>query len=449
MVELRPSKIGMKRLALGLCLAGTVVVGCHSSSELPPGISPLAGLDPTLSTDDLEPFAAMIDGASAVGLGESVHTSGGYHQANYRLIRFLVESQGFRVITLETPRLDAEAATAYVATCAGTVGGALKSIFPVFASSTFQDLFAWACQYNQQHPGDPISFHGFDIQDPWSEGTALKSFFTKAAASDAAALSAALDTCDGVPFTSANDYRANPNAFTVSADAYMSCQSAVATTRAYLAAHNAELIAASSTDEVMLASMALRAIETWEDQIFFRSTDPARSLVARDQGMADTFMALRSLRFPTAKAILWAHDGHLMSHAQTAAGLFAEDGEMVMGTFLKEQLGDSYQAFALIGYQVDINWPGYAPTQCKELTPPTAPNAVENLLHALATPSLLIDLDFPGASTPFLDPALSYNLFDNDYDPPTVAMKPREQFRGLVYLDHSPAMQATQWSNCP
>lgn len=128
------------RTVLPLFVAG--LSACHSSTE----ITPLTSLDPTSPTDELKPFAQMVGDASVVGLGEGIHTSGGYHQAKYRLIRFLVEEMGFRVLTWETPRLDAAATTSYFATCSGTAdsSGALQGINGVFESTVVRDMLNWA-----------------------------------------------------------------------------------------------------------------------------------------------------------------------------------------------------------------------------------------------------------------------------------------------------------------
>ena len=51
-----------------------------ASTALLPGVYKLAGSEPGLPTGDLEPLRKLIGKASVVGLGESIHTSGGYYQ---------------------------------------------------------------------------------------------------------------------------------------------------------------------------------------------------------------------------------------------------------------------------------------------------------------------------------------------------------------------------------
>src|SRR5690349_13996770 len=70
--------------------------------EIVPGVHVLDGISPTLPYSDLQPFQAIVGDATVVALGESTHTSAGYYQAKSRLIRYMVEELGFRVVFLES-----------------------------------------------------------------------------------------------------------------------------------------------------------------------------------------------------------------------------------------------------------------------------------------------------------------------------------------------------------
>lgn len=437
-------------------LVVALVSACNSSSsqspKLPDGVTALTSTDPAAMTSDadLQPLVQMIGDATVVGLGESQHTSGGFHDVKSRLIRYLVENQGFRVFGLETPRLDAQPATDYVATCAGTVDDALKSIFPQHASTTMGDLFTWMCQYNQQHASDPVSFYGFDMQDPWAEGAALKAFFMKAAGTDGPTLASNLDLCDGVMYASRADYKAaNPSGVaTISSDQYMKCKNTVASTKSYLMTNQTALTAATSAAEFTLANMDLRAIDSWEDEAYDTANDVPKSYLDRDQAMADIFMALRALKFPDARTVLWAHNYHLANKVEAATGLRVY-GVKGMGSFLKEQLGESYQPFALTGYSVDLDWyMGPKVARCEYLSPPAAADSLETPLHALKQAALLVDLDAQNATKPLLDPNGTYSLGSIDTNI-LVDMVPHEQYRGLVYVDSSPPMNSVIWGPCP
>src|SRR5687768_2854314 len=153
---------------------------------LPAGVYELAGVAPTLPTTDLAPFRQIVGTTRFVALGESTHASTGYYQAKARLVRFMVEEMGFRVVVWETPWLDAQIATEYVRSCTGTPEAALSGMFTVWRDTSVRDLLRWLCEYNRGHPGDPVTFFGFDIQEPWRSAPAVRAFVQRAAPDQAA-----------------------------------------------------------------------------------------------------------------------------------------------------------------------------------------------------------------------------------------------------------------------
>ena len=89
----------------------------------------------------------------------------------------------------------------------------------------------------------------------------------------------------------------------------------------------------------------------------------------------------------------------------------------------------------LLAFDVAINWPevGVGP-----LDPPTAPDNIEVMLHDLGHDYLLLDLDFPGTSNPWLEPGRTYRIGTpaSGID----MLVPRQHYRGLFYLETSPMM---------
>src|ERR1700733_14445696 len=107
------------------------------AANLPANIYTYSGVDPQAITDDsdLAPIDKIIGKSTTVALGEGVHTSGGFHELKFRLIPHLVEPKGFRVPTMETPRITALPATNFLKGCATpgkldstALGNALGSI---------------------------------------------------------------------------------------------------------------------------------------------------------------------------------------------------------------------------------------------------------------------------------------------------------------------------------
>src|SRR5690349_3742906 len=87
---------------------------------LPDGVHALAGIDETLPDDDLAPLDAILGDARNVGLGESVHTTGGYTQAKLRVIKYLVEKKGFRALGWEWQRVNGQVVEDYIVGGKGT-----------------------------------------------------------------------------------------------------------------------------------------------------------------------------------------------------------------------------------------------------------------------------------------------------------------------------------------
>jgi erythromycin esterase-like protein len=144
--------------------------------------------------------------------------------------------------------------------------------------------------------------------------------------------------------------------------------------------------------------------------------------------MAYAFGVLRALRFPKAKTIVWAHNFHLAKGTITR--------KQTMGSYLAASLGKSYADIALVAHEVDIDWLRIG---CGPADPPF-PGSVEEILHALGEPALLVDLAFPGTQDPYIPPGvrgLGYYF-----------VNPAQLYNGVLYLDVSPKMTPLAWPSC-
>jgi erythromycin esterase len=371
-----------------------------------------------------------------VGLGESVHTSGGYSDAKVRIFRFLVEDHGFRAFAIESPRVDALLVTDYVETCSGDPTTVVtQGLFGVWANTAVLHLVEWMCSWNQMHPNDRVHFFGFDTQDPWGDGKELQMFLTAAVAnpSDAAALNMSLSSCDGATSgTVLNYYTMHPSGTTTITPAQLAaCGQALDAIDHVLATQGAALSARTSSASLEVAKINSIALRGWEGEMYHDPSNPqgdnnfGASFTARDQAMAQILLRIRALRYPGLKTAVWAHNGHISK--------LGSPGEWEnMGSALEAALADDYFTLALTGFNVEINWPG------QMAPPPPLPDSVEAMLHAFGRPYLLVDLTFPGTTMPFLMPNTSYDVA-GQLDVPTT------QYNGLLYLDHSPPMHALEW----
>lgn len=375
------------------------------------------GNDPALALDDLEPLRALIGKASVVGLGETIHTSGGYYRMKHRVFRFLVEKMGFRVFAFESPWENAEKVARYVASCSGNAGDAVtQGLFGVWASEEVRDLAQWMCNWNRTHknPKDRLHFFGFDIQQPKQDGPALIAFLGRIGipADDPAA--DGIRQCEGV------ERDLFPE---IPEEVHTQCMDALSWIETHFARNAKAIIRQTSKADFEWAKVRLAGLRGWQSQMFFPDS---RSYTGRDEAMAYAFQAIRKMRHPRAKIAVWAHNSHV-SHAPHPL-----NGGIPMGMFLTSALGRSYVNLGLAARQVSIDWPGGLGCGPQ----PLGPNAAEEVFHGVGQGDLLIDTD-----APLLQPGASYTLGAR-------RMVPQQHFDGVLYLEESPKMTPLRWEPC-
>jgi erythromycin esterase len=402
-------------------------------APLPAGVHALTGISETLPHSDLEPLRGIIGSARFVALGESIHTSGGYYQAKFRLIRFMVEEMGFRVVTLESSWLEALSATRYVATCEGTPEAALAGLNGVWRDTNVRNLLRWLCEYNRSNPGDPVTFFGFDSQEPGRVTPAFLQFVQSAAPSEAPRAQP-LRQCLGAThpnvfdFYLSQEYRDHVEGRR-NAAAQEACLATISEMESWISANAPALVSATSEVAVEEARIALISLRSFEQALWLPG---AGSYQARDSAMAEMLLRLHALHTPGKKTIVWAWNWHIARRYEELRavgndehGHLPRQGALAMGSFLHERLGADYLPIALIAHRA-VNLSGVVSTIA------TSPQSVEKRLHELGRPYLLVDLRQP-LPDPLLPPGTAYEI--------SLALAdPYRQFGALVYLEHAPGM---------
>ncbi len=337
----------------------------------------LTGFEPA----DLRPLDRFIDGADVVALGEGRHTSEGFYQAKFQLIKYLVEVKGFRVVAFENPWLRSRKTADYVDGGRATEQEALAGLFGVWRSETVRDLLSWLRRYNQEHPADSVRFIGFDMQQPAEDVEQLRAAIPEAALCpvDAAAPRQAYERCLKV-----------------------------------LGAAQVE----RPGDKLSALSLAAWQRMTLLDR-YEKGEETFQSWEVRDQAMAQLFLALRP---PKAKTIIWAANAHI---AVTKMGVAVVAGKAVrpnvkrMGTFLAAKLGRRYAPIGLISYDVKTSWPSIRNQDRPKQ------NALETRLLREGHVFALVDTG-----------TLEKGAIVEGY--PFAIYDLRKDFRALIYLDNSP-----------
>ncbi len=327
----------------------------------PPAVLELDSLDFDAPTDDLAGFDVMIEGSEVVSLGETIHYSAGYARARARLIRHLVEHEGFRAVAFEGSWSTGLHTQAYVEEGVGTSVMALSGLtFGAWFNPPTLELLEWLAAYNEEHPDDRVHIWGFDVQNQPGDGAFLREHVAPLAIGGASAIVAALDVCLGARFDSLRDAVADAEdgpllrlEATMSEARFDACNAAIDRASAWLEAHRLEVEAAAGALEAGYAAVALRSLRAANGE-YFHFADYRRSSEARDAGMADVFFAMRALIAPEAKTVVFAHNDHNRRHGDEIRG---QGGFKSYGSWLAERLGDRYVPIGFFAHQVDWHWP--------------------------------------------------------------------------------------------
>lgn len=395
-------------------------------NQIGPGVYRLAGTDPELPSTDLAPLRRIVGEARFVGLGEALHTTGGYYRMKHRLFRYLVEEMGFRVFGFESPWTWVEQLEAYVQTCEGTPEAAVNGLFTVFRSTETAALAQWMCEWNQAHPNDRIHVYGFDNQrQAQANGDGLIGYLAQVGVAGDHPWVAGIRACDGVveAFWPSRPF---PR------ERYDQCRGALEAVAGFFDANERDLEDATSRDALAWARIHLVGQRAWQDQLFLRADFP-RSYAARERGMFYVLLAIHGLRFPNEKAVLWAANGHLWWDSERTNGLVG------MGDFLAEELGRHYVVIGQTSRETVADWPGVGLCGQIDLL---GENPVENVFHAQGEDFLLIDLDPRGAHPSLLPEGAVYSLQG------TRPIVPSEHLNAIVYHEVAPAMNPLAWLPC-
>lgn len=388
--------------------------------NLPPGIHRVDTLEAGGPTLDLDPFFAATAEATVIGLGEAVHTSGGYYALKERLIRALIEEQGIRVFVIETPWSYTGPLDTFVNTPGCARGAAIQatngSVFSVFVDNNFVDLLVSICEFNQNQPeGERVRIFGTDAQQPEADIKAIETF-ARANFPDAEPLLAGLAMCSQ---TSA-DFGTLPYL----ASTYEECIAGIDALELEVEESRQALAMLGNANE--LFELHLRSYRSWQGQAFFyMQEDYTGSYTARDVFMGEALLELQKLFFPDERAVFWAHDYHIAA-AHDQAFMNFPPGAITAGTVLKRALGEAYMPFAITSKETGINWPGVQ-------------------FSGYPTTGIEHELGEFGEELLFVDATAELMQRDGVSGLGDMLLSLRDNFSGVFWIENSPGMDAIYW----
>jgi erythromycin esterase len=276
---------------------------------------------PSLQLDEdpkqLAAVGAAIGNARIVGMGEGTHGSSEFFAFKNRLFKYLVEQKGFTVFAIEAAWGGGMAVDRYVKGGPGTAEQAVASLeFWTWNTPEVLDLVRWMRAYNAAPgPHATLSFAGFDMQNPIAPANYVRDFLSQHG--DAPQAQSALECVAPlvVAKTLGKKDAAGPKA----------CRQKVA-------ALSAPIAAAQTAPDVSTAQEALTNVLQYLDA--YAGT---AMYVARDRDMAANVEWLASVKDPSQKIALWAHNGHIAVRGTDAS-------YPTMGSFLRTKFGANYYA---------------------------------------------------------------------------------------------------------
>ena len=344
--------------------------------------APLQTVDPTppgamSDFSDLAAVGDIVDDAQVVALGESTHGTSEFFRLKHRVLEYLVREYGFRMFAIEDQQLVMEQVNTYVHGGPGTVEDAMRGMFGVWHTTEVRDLIKWMRTYNAEHPGDPVEFVGFDMQNPTLPIDSLYAFARRYEPSLYPTLAHLLD-----------DYReawrrsTYPQYMVTDSIHHRWADAAEAAWHLVEARRDAWLRRAGSAADSSAVEWAVQNARVAAQAGRFNfNYQPDR-----DSSMAANLAWHLERRGPGTRAVVWAHDAHISKgRAATTQGNYFVSS---MGDYLDHQLGDAYRAFGIMSYDgtytaVRSMWGGSRDLAVFEAFPAPA-GSLEEAFHRVA-----------------------------------------------------------------
>ena len=301
----------------------------------------IASLDPNSDSSDLAAFRPLSSASGIVALGENTHGARALFQLKHRLIRYLVQHDGFTMFALEMPATEADKINDYVTGETDDRDATLHALtYPSWQTEEMWELINWMRSYNQTATV-PVSFRGFDVNQP---RLALKAMQQQAnlladttAIHFAAAIANALASGDnGLPLTLSL----------------------------------ADSLSRYASEEVPALVCYARILNSG-----LRIDRPDFGGKSRDAYMADEVLNL--LRLNKGRVIVWADNTHVTQFGEA------------MGAYLADEIGEDYIA---IGFTFNEGfYSAYGPDNPYQVHP-SYPGTHEYTLSMLKSSNFLLDL---------------------------------------------------------
>jgi erythromycin esterase len=287
---------------------------------------------------DMEPLKKVVGQARIVSLGEATHGTREFFQFKHRMLEFLVSEMDFNIFAIEATMPEGFDVNEYVLTGKGDPVKALAGLyFWCWDTEEVLDMIRWMRAYNAdpQHT-KKVKFYGFDMQsspraarqslaymhrvDPKAAAEHVKSLAVLANAFLAADV-------EGLAVEKKKELTDAAKAFLKRFDE-----------------HKDDYTKRTSAAEWAVARQHAQILVQFCEMNIFGVVDFAGSLQVRDRAMADNVQWILEHEGPRAKAVLWAHNGHVETGDTLVAGDMTQEWKR-MGHHLRKKYGRDMVVF--------------------------------------------------------------------------------------------------------
>jgi erythromycin esterase len=398
-------------------VVGSLLVACTDSPTDPPAaddspeeleptwldqwVVPITTTDPAANDlSDLDGLADMVGEARLVGLGEATHGTREFFLLKHRLIRHLVEEQGFGVVGFEASWAHSAALNRYVTAGEGDPEELVKGLrlWP-WMTLEVVGLVEWMRSFNQTRGGgDEVRFAGFDVQTHEAERDSVEAYM------------ASVDPTDGswVRARYSCFWGATKENWLLYGEAYrQECRDALRAVRQKLVDERDHYLAHTSEESYERALHAAEII-LWCERYF-------RGENTRDYFMAKNAKWILEHGRPGEEMALWAHNGHISVDRPYPS-------DKAMGGFLDEAFGPDYVRVGFSFYEGSFNAVDLSASRLKPVSVgDPLPESVEFFLGSATTSPFLLDLrELARSPSPQADPVREKRLMrlvGATYDP--------------------------------
>lgn len=421
-----------------------------ASRVLRPHAIPLSGSDGAAA--DVTAIVDRIGDARIVLLGEASHGTHEFYALRAAVTRRLIETRGFRAVTIEGDWPDTRRVDRFVrggagdADAAGALGGFRRFPQWMWRNTVVRDFVSWLRARNVKlPPREHCGVYGLDLYSLHASIDAVLRYLERV---DPRAAERARERYACFEAVGSDDPQAY--GFVTSRGMAEPCEDDVVRQLAELR-HCADDYraqdAGAADDDFFSAEQNARLVANAEQ--YYRSMFRGRvsSWNLRDTHMAETLdavIARLEQEGERARVCVWAHNSHLGDARATAMG---RAGELNVGQLVRESHGRDacLVGFTTFAGTVTATHDWDEPARRRDVRP-ALPGSVESLFHRLDLPRFLLDLRDPAVRS-----ALGGDLLERAigviYRPETERMSHyfeadvAHQFDLVVHVDQTSALK--------